>query len=245
MTARRWTQAELDELDELLAQGKTDGSIARHLKRTAAAVQVRRKLEGIDCVSKRTLSARRAAALMGRPPDTVTHWCQRGFIDATRSVRRGRSQQWLIAEDALMAFLQKPNYWPAWSPERITDAGLREWAMELRAGRGLLTVGQLAKRYCVTTHTVNYWLRQGLLPSIKFTNRYVLECDLAGFVPPYEVWPRGGRGRVFTADEDARLFTLRAGGLTWAEIGRELGRPLTSVHRRYYRLQAAMEEPND
>lgn len=233
MSARRWTRAELEELDELVAQGQDDHVIGLRLRRTTSAVEQRRKIARIGCVSKRTLSARRVAGLMGRAPDAVTYWCQRRFLDATRSVRRGPGRQWFITEDALLAFLENPNYWPAWSPSDITDLGLREWATELRAGHDLVSVGELAKRYCVSADTAGHWLRVGLLPSIKFMNHYVFERDLAGFVPPYAGWRRGGRGRLFTAEEDARLLALRAEGRTWEAIGREMGRALASVHRRH------------
>ena len=47
-------------------------------------------------------------------------------------------------------------------------------------------------------------------------------------------------GAPLAAYAGEMLAAADAAGIDW-----RLGRPLTSVHRRYYRLQAAMEEPHD
>src|SRR5690606_22184989 len=133
--------------------------------------------------------------------------------------------------------------WHLWDPERIDPAsGFRRWAQEIRAGVRFLTVGDVAERCYVEVHTVSNWIRSGRLPAVRNGNWLVRERDLDGFIPPGQLSRSGIPQRRFTRDEDQRLLAMRAAGIGWTAIARELGRPVSSVFGRYRRLMGRYEE---
>lgn len=239
----RWTARDLFQLDMLLDQGLPDAAIARRLKRTPEAINLARKRHGLQSRSDRLMSARTVADLMGLGcAKTVTRWMQRGYLAGKRGPCRGPHRQWQVDEEALWRFIENRRHWHRWQPERITDAGLREWAMELRDGVRFLTPGEVAWRLCVGTATVNTWIRGGLLPAVRNGNWLIRESDLEGFTPPGQL-PKTGMSRdLWSGEETERLREMRESGMSYAECAIALGRSIASCSNRWYRLTEAERE---
>lgn len=185
---RPWTRKDLARLETLLEQGASYDTIAKKLKRTRVSIVLKcrrrnTRLLGIEGVS----TAGGVAELLGIGcPKTITRWIELRWLPATNAGKEDRPL-WRIQSEDLYAFLENPQTWMAWNPELITDPTLRAWAQELRAGKPQwLTPGQVAERFAVGVGAVNDWIHRGLLPSIKYGNRWINEADLVGFVPPCE-----------------------------------------------------------
>jgi len=235
---RRWTPDRLWRLAELIERGYSDEEIARRLGATANAVMLARKRYGLKSRTAAAMTARAVARRLGIAcSKTVTVWIERGWLKGKQIQGRGPYDQWHVSEDALIAFLENPEHWPRWQPERIPDKALREWALELRAGVRFLTTAEVAERFYVEHPTVWNWIQRGLLPAYRHVNWMVREDDLEGFPPPGQRWKAGFRCRACTPDEDARLRDLRQRGLTFQAIAAELGRTIGSVSNRWYRLE--------
>lgn len=177
---RHWTPEEVFLLEEMITAGYSYKAIAERLGRTESAVWQKRLAEGIPGARKMNMSARALARLLGVHKADVTSWVRRGWLRARR-----RHGLWSISEQALLAFLENPQHWPLWEPERITDPGLREWALEIRRER-YLTPKQVAARLHYSGNAVRNWIRDGLLPAVKRGRWYIPESALDGFVPPLE-----------------------------------------------------------
>lgn len=234
-----WTECELEIVEEGLHEGLSDAAIARSLSgRTALAVRIIRKRRGLGSVTAHTLNARKVAAMLGIAcAKSVVRCVEMGLLEGKQRHPRGGNKQWLFTEEAVLEFMRNPASWPAWMPERIADSALREWAFEIRRER-YLSAGEIARRYCVGRQTVSSWLERGLLPCIRYGNRWVPESALCGFVPPCERERTTASLRRFTPAEDGRLLMLRSAGWAWERIAEDMGRPLGSVAGRWHRLNA-------
>lgn len=243
MNGRPWTQEEVDLLDELLDAGRDDAWIARRLGRSPNAIKIRRQRMGLPSRRGRGSTARAVGALLGLAcSKRVTWWIEQGWLRAYRGQRIGRSRrEWVIQEDALLEFLQNPAHWHLWDVEAITDAGLREWAREMRGEARYLTTGEVARRYFVSTNAVQSWISRGLLPAVRRANWLVPEQALADFVPPYNRSKRGMRRRAWTDAEIRELVSLRTSGMSFPAIGRAMGRATGSVANRWYRIEPHLE----
>lgn len=236
---RVWTRPLRLRLAELLDAGLADEVIARELsaafgcRLTAEAVNLARKRYGIASRTRRAHTGRSVARLLGLGcSKQVARWCRAGWLRGRQTQRRGGNRQWRILHDDLLAFLEDEAHWHRWQPERITDAALREWALELRAGVAFLTVGQVAERCYVEPTTVNQWIHRGELPAVRNGNWLVRSDVLADFVPP------GQRPRTsFTPADDELIVRMRAEGAYWREIAALLGRPETTVANRARQLE--------
>lgn len=186
---RTWTRARLWKLMGLLERGWSDARIAGAMGTTANAVNLARKRHGIPSRSDTLLSCRTAAELMGIGcSKTVTRWIERGWLRGTRGPKQGPHPQWQIRRADLDRFLGKPEHWHRWTPERIADVRLKEWATKLRGGVRFLTVGQAAWRCCVQPGTVHAWIAKGWLPAVRTGegegNHLIQESDLDAFAMP-------------------------------------------------------------
>lgn len=240
---RQWTERDLFQLEDLLAQGLSDAVIAKRLGCTPEAVNLARKRHGLRSRSALLLSSREIARRLGIGcAKTVTRWIEAGWLVGKQGPRRGPYRQWQVTELNLWAFMESPDHWHRWDAERIPDPYLREWAIGVRGGVRFLTPGQVAWRLCVGVGAVNDWIRAGLLPAVRNGNWLVRESDLADFTPPGQQSKTGMTHQQWTPEEDARLLSLRATGLTFERVADELGRSLGSVTNRWYRLVAMQED---
>lgn len=236
MTPRFWTVERLSAVEEGIELGRTDETMARQLGCSKNAVQIARKRHGIASRSSVLLSARSVQERMGIGcSKTVTRWIKAGWLKGKRGQHVGPHRMWYVREEALLNFLENPEYWHVWSPERITDIELRQWAIEERGYR-YLSVGDVARRFFVGVGAVNDWISFGRFPAKKYGNWWVKECDLEGFVPPNERSKAGYRQSRFSIEDDQRLLTMRADGMGWTAISRVLDRPISSVFGRAQRL---------
>lgn len=237
-----WTLHDLDELDEMLHQGKRDTEIARRLGRTVAAIQVIRKRRGLGSVTGATLNARKAGRLLGKDNSVISAWCQRGWLVAHRSVKRGNNWQWCVGEDDLLVFLADSRYWMCWDADAIAEAGLREWAREVRTF-AWVPVADVARHFCVCVNTARGWVARGLLPGVhRAGTTWVAGPDVRVFQPPCERSKAGTQHREWTAAEDDRLCRMRAAGWTFSGIGKAMGRSVGSVSNRWYRVVQRVAE---
>jgi hypothetical protein len=232
---RNWTGAQLLTLEEGLALGWTDERIARAIGRSVTSVQLARKRRGWR---KPRLSAQAVAETMGKPcSKPVTKWIQRGWLTACKGERVGPSRKWVILQEDLIAFLENPEYWPAWKPERITLPWLREWALSIRQERWLST-GGVAKRLHVGHSAVHAWIQRGLLPAKRWGNWWVSESALAGFEPPCNRSKAGLTVRRFSKAERVHVHSRRGHGAKWQDIAADLNRSISSVFGAYQRSMA-------
>src|SRR5438309_1518659 len=80
----------------------------------------------------RPLTARKVAAMLGVScSKTIARWITAGWLKGRKGQRVGLDLMWVVDEDAVQTFLADPAHWHRWTPERIADAGLRAWAMEI------------------------------------------------------------------------------------------------------------------
>lgn len=180
---RVWTKPRLWKLMELIERGWDDARIGREIGVMANAVNVARKRYAIPSRTETTFTARAVAKRLGIGcAKTVSYWIKRGWLNGRKGQRRGGHRQWMIHPDDLLAFIEDPDHWHRWNPERIPDAGLRDWATELRRGVRFLTLTEAADRACVQPQTVNQWIRKGWLPAVRNGNHLVRESDLERFV---------------------------------------------------------------
>jgi excisionase family DNA binding protein len=202
---RDWTRKAEQELITYVEQGWGYDWIARRLKRSRTAIEVKCKRLGVRITTtKATLSARDVAELLGkRCSKSVRRWIDNGWLNA-RNAGRPERPLWRVQWEDLTAFMENPAYWSTWDPKRIADLALREWAQEIRAeAPKLLTQHEVARRYHVEHKTVAQWIDKGWLTAVRAgrQNRLIPETALEGFVPPClrdrttwsELWwPRDG-----------------------------------------------------
>lgn len=234
---RRWEPEELQLLEDMIEEGRSDAFIGKRLNCTANAVNIARKRHKIAPRRKVLLTSRSVQVRLGVScAKTVAWWIREGWLKGRKGQRVGLNRMWYVTEDALQQFLENRAYWHLWEPDKIIDRDFRVWAKELRKVR-YLTTGEVGQRFCVQHTTVNDWIHRGLLPAVRHGNWRVLESDLQTFVPPYERSHKGTPQRRFNRDEDHCVVRMRAEGKSWQHIADALGRDLGSVHGRYVRLQ--------
>lgn len=238
-----WTTEDEWDVADGIARGQTHAQIAKGLGRSENSVKVHCS-RNVKCREIRPLTCRRVASMLGMGcSKSVKRWIEAGYLRGRRaSLGAGKAHQWHVNEDDLLAFMQAPEHWHRWEGERVTDAALREWALELRSER-FLTQAEVALRYSVVVPTVAAWMDRGFLPYVDTgSHRMVRESDIASFVMPSARDRRGRPRREFTPDEDSRLVALRDGGASWSECAYQLRRDLGSCAGRYGRLMARAGE---
>jgi len=213
-----WTPDERWQIEDLLHQGYTYEQIAARLKRPVMGVKLKlhrrklsyRRVQGV-------YSCQGVAKLLGMlHSHTIAGWIARGWLKA-RQTKHVYKARWRINEWDLLQMLERRDTWMAWDAERITEPGLRAWAIELRqAGRWVMT-SEVARRFHVSIDSVNAWARQGLLQTVKYNSyHWIWEADLNTFVPPYDR-PRGAGRSLTPAQQDAVRAAVRGGATYQAQ----------------------------
>ncbi|MBF8255100.1 MAG: hypothetical protein HW375_7 [Anaerolineales bacterium] len=241
---RAWTSEQLHKLEDLLGLGLGDEEIGRRLGRSAIAVNSTRKRRGLPSRRRSYNTCRNVAGRLGMGcSKTVAKWIKRGWLRARAGQRVGMYHDWVISEDALLAFLEDPRYWMAWDVAKVTDSLLGVWVRELRTERWL-SVGEVCERYFVSYQAVNTWIRRKHVRASRWGNWWIRDSDLEGFVAPCNR-PRPGQShRRFTPDELRELVRLKDEGKTLQQIADRMGRNVGSIYgawRRYFADQPVAE----
>ena len=219
---RNWTARDSARVVEMIEDHRSYAEIAAALGRTEKAVQVWCKRHGLSVTKSAGHTVNSVARLMGVDAKTVARWCDRGWLKAHRTGLKAYSGSIRVVEhEYLLGWLEDPRYWHLWQPERIQDHGIREWAMEMRAGVRFLTVGEAAERMGVHVSTVNSHIHRGLIRAVRRGNWVIREADAV-----YTETSRKGqrRGQPLSAEEQ-RIVRRWWGREPVSAINRRLGRP--------------------
>lgn len=181
---RFWTRARVIEVLTLIEQGQSDRQIADRFKSTARAIKLVRKRHGIPAGRNSTLTARSIQRIVGMGDSkTVRRWIDNGWLSGSKTdVGAGRNYRWRITHAQLFTFLEDPAHWHRWDPERITDLGLRQWAIEMRAGVRFLNLTEASRIAFVEPKTIWAWIDKGWLSEIRNGNHVVREDELRALV---------------------------------------------------------------
>lgn len=118
---------------------------------------------------------------------TIALWIERGWLQPIY-VRRSTTRRNYVSVESLWAFVENPETFMAWKPERITDLDLRAHALEHRAKHPRwLSIGEVAHRYHVHHPAVNDRINRNLFPLdliVKYGNWWIREDALTQFTPP-------------------------------------------------------------
>lgn len=161
---RVWSKADDFRLMALWEQGKSDTAIAEAMGTSRAAVELHRKRIGVTRTTahRAVMSGRDVGRRMGIGCEkTVSRWIRLGWLKATPGKGYGPRSCWNVTESSLRAFLADERYWVNWTPERLTDAILRDYSDTVRGDVRFLTLGQAADVFGVATSTVRGWINKG------------------------------------------------------------------------------------
>ena len=227
-----WTPAEESRLVALIDAHRPYTEIAALLGRTEMAIRDRcAKLHASH--RGNGYSGQRVARLLGIGcSKTVGWWCRQGWLRwHDVGLRYCKGPMHLIKHDDLVAFLEDERYWQVWQPERIVDAGLREWAQEMRAGVRYLTTAEVGERLYMSHYRVNQLIRKGKMRAVKWGPNWMVREDWVE-MPVLECQ---STRRPFSGSELALIKRLW-GSVPATEIARKLGRCDGSIHLAARRL---------
>lgn len=234
MRGSTWTTQDVDTLHVMVDAGYSYNAIARRLKRTRTAVMLKAKrLNHRLLTTPAALTCRDVAELLGLGcSKTVARWIEAYGLKA-RNGGTSEKPLWRIQWDDFTTWMDDPQHWMMFDPERCTDRLLREHLIESRIGQPRwLSVGDVASRFCVGYHSVNKWILSGSLPATRYGNWWINERDLQVFTPPHERSKVGTPKRVI-AHRDLVVQTIKAlrSTKTLHEIARQTGVSISTVHR--------------
>jgi excisionase family DNA binding protein len=198
---RYWIPAEEERLVELVEAHHSYKFIASKLRRTVTAIRIRlqRSLHtSLTDPENGAQSMRKTALRLGMRYEAMRSFIRHGWL-----VAQPGSQVQLVEDEALLRFLENPDHWHNWDPQRITDPDLKEWAIDLRRGVAFLSVKEAARQLMIAETTIDDWIRSGDLRVVKAYNGYrFIRSDWLKDTPvPGAIRNATGKRRPFTADE--------------------------------------------
>jgi excisionase family DNA binding protein len=231
-----WTREEERRLGDLMCEYHSYAEIAAELGRSVWAIRLRAKrVLGLALSKAGGHTVNVTARLLGVDSHVVKRWCDRGWLkwhDIGMQVYSGRVR--LVGHDELLDFLEDEGHWHLYEPGKITDSGMREWAIEMRAGVRFLTTGQVGKRLGLSDAAVNDHIHRGSLRAVKRgSNWLVRECDVRYPEPRTTKGQR--RPPPFSEAEHAKVRHWW-GRYPATEIAQRLGRGNGSIYRVAARL---------
>lgn len=183
-TGQAWTTREHRIMHTMLSNGLPYQFIADRLGRSHASVKGRAAWAGVrQATSTDLLTIRQVKDIFGIKSNlTVPRWIERVWLHPNN----GTVYRFDMLD--VLAMIENPDTWYGWDPHKLTDDDTRAWALECRAnGPRWLTTADIAAQLHVSPDTVVTWINNGLLPASKYGRVfYVLESDVAAFVPPCE-----------------------------------------------------------
>ncbi len=231
-----WSSLDVTQLVELLDEHVPYAEIGRRLNRTADAVKIyatrhlgyrlttNTAAHPINQIAQIVFGTRHMAK-------TVAWWVERGWLRAHPS---GVGHNIRVVEhDDLLEFLGNEHYWHLWSPERITDPALRDWATEERRGLTFLSLTEVGRRLCLSVAGVEQRIARGQLRAVKRGPNWRVRSDHC-VDPVWTVAPM----RRFTAEDDTFL-RQHFGAATLKWIGEKLARHSSVIRERAMRLGLA------
>jgi excisionase family DNA binding protein len=205
------------QLMSMVEEGLGDDEIARHLGINASAVRKARQRLAIPARTAVYWSANDTASLLGMHRITIQKLLRAGAIEALLVRGKTGAPRYLISRHAVERFLERPEGWLFWSPEKITDPYLRQYARKVRDDRQWLISKEAAHLLHTRRDTVTSWIRAGLLPARRcFLGRewIISRRDIEAFQHPLDT----RRETAVTL-----IQALTAAGLTYRQIALALG----------------------
>ncbi len=239
--AQRWTDAELEQLREMLPY-KSDKAIAAELGRSATAIKIirqRRLREPGPSRSTDLLTAEHAAMGLGIDSHAMGKIIDRGIlVGAWRreyggSPKRPRYVR-LMTRVTLLRWMLRPEAWVYFDPRRVNrppaymarrtktkyDAAFwaKARAMVLRRyeawGDRWITTAEFATMAgLANSNCANQVIKRGQIAGIKWNNWRVLESEARAYIAAH------GASK-FTAGYDRFLVVARSVGHSWDMIAR-------------------------
>lgn len=224
-----WTRAEEARLVEMLEAHRSYAQIGRALGRSVEACQIRAKHLGIGFRSAGGYTLNGVARLMGVDVHTPMWWVREGWLRARRTrQRQGPNCITFTSHEALVAFLEDETHWHLWEPDRITDAGLREYATEIRRGLRFLTLSEAAPLLGVTIGGLNSAIRAGRIKGVKRAANWLIRSD---WLIPWESIRGGWQKRGPLTNREREYIRLWWARKPATLIAREIGASDTTVCR--------------
>lgn len=238
----RWTDAEETFLRNHLGILSL-GEIGARLGRSEDAIKIRYTRRRYPAPSRRPgwLTGRRVGEILHLDIHAVCSLFERGLMPLTRlpgergilAMRRITLYRWAI----------NPDHWPYFirsvqDTSRISDPHLRRLIerQKERWGDEWWTPGQVAAYHGVDHTDVNRLIRHGKIAAMDYGNWWIRRSEATR---PDLVFHKGkGAGMAEYAEShwspaaDAFIRQGKRAGLIWAEIARQMKRPVSSVSHR-------------
>lgn len=210
-----------------LEETGTQAGVARQFGCSETAILRVKRLHRLD---RLPMSARKAAARLGRHHRVVTQWLDWGYLrGVSRPDPAKHRARWVITQAALLDFLHDRRYWHLWSPDEIADPRLRR-QIDVRRENAPLRVKQVMARFGVSESTVHRWIDRGRLPGQYVAGVWLIEpADVAAFERP----KIGGNGHGFTREEDCYIWHSVRLDASCQAVARMLERCQSSIATRY------------
>lgn len=186
---RDWQPYEDVILKRIIDDGGDYDAVAEAVGRTRTGVVLHaRRINYRIMHTTAQLTARDVQRLLGiGDAKTVASWIEKfHWLEAKRT---GKQTIHRISWSALRTMMQNRMTWMAWSPEKITDAEFRAWAIKLRKGKShWISAGDLARRFGVVPAVPQSWIERGdFIPGktcFKYGNWWFWSRAVKSYVPP-------------------------------------------------------------
>lgn len=146
--------------------------IAGSLGRSELAVRLKLKRLGYKWIKgvEGFFTARATARIFGVDSKTVAWWIDNGWLEGDRfPIGYGPYLVRRISYDAIRNFIEKGQYWHLWDPQRMKPGSLKEWAGEVRNGRGrFVTTGELSRITYWSVGWIGKLIRRGIIKAIRY-----------------------------------------------------------------------------
>jgi hypothetical protein len=187
---RDWQPYEDAILKRIIDEGGDYDAVAEAVGRTRTGVVLHaRKIHYRMMHSTKQLTSRDAQRLLGIGcAKTVVGWIEKfHWLEGKRS---GAQTIHRISWASLLAMLKNRMTWMAWSPAKIADPTMREWATEMRQGKGYwISAGDIGRRFGVGPYTAQTWIERGDFVKgdtvVKYGNWWFWSEAVEGYAPPF------------------------------------------------------------
>jgi len=221
---RDWKPHEEITFRQIIDDGGDYAGVAKALGRSEIGVVLHARRTNYRLThTKAQLTAAQIGRLLGLPDQKIVgRWIT--AYKWLEGKKAGKYDQiYRVTWEALLTMMQDHRTWMAWQPERITDSALKEWAEELRRGKGRwLRPSEVGKLKGVGSYTPAAWIEKGLFKRdedvVRYGNWWFWSVAVEHFVPPIDQPKiRCGAG-IHQMDDWTQLHHY--GKTAWVEAGR-------------------------